>query len=434
MKKSKIAIMGAGIMGCCLALELANRGYKVDLIDLSPIPMTGASLHNEGKIHLGFVYANDPLKETHKLMVKGALSFSRIFKHLTGYGPDKLHISRPFHYFVPNNSQLSINTIEKHFRNVNESIQEEVSRSGGSYLGFRGEQYYQRNSDEVHERYFTKNLTVGSFKTEERSVSPTAVATILREKINSTSNINFIGKTRVLSVNRFHNGEIKIKTTKEANITDNIYDCVLNCLWDDRIRVDHTAGINDSGPWYFRYKVTINIKQTEDRGNSIPSATGILGTYGDVVNHNNGSYYISWYPKCKIGQSTSVECRTLHDKVHKSIMTNVIRRVESSFPTISNYLASLPHMRFIDHNIHSMAAYIPSIIRLSRFKLRAKLGGGIIVARGRTDIQDPKSVLHQRSQIGPVAYGSYITIDTGKYGMAPYFSLKTADMIDDILK
>ena len=84
MDHSEIAVLGAGIMGCCLALDLAQRGHRVDLIEYASEPMTGASLHNEGKLHLGFVYANDPLKATHGLMLRGSLAFSRIIERLTG--------------------------------------------------------------------------------------------------------------------------------------------------------------------------------------------------------------------------------------------------------------------------------------------------------------------------------------------------------------
>ena len=51
------------MLGCCLALDLVQKGYEVDLIDAAETPMTGASLNNEGKIHLGFVYASDPPKK-----------------------------------------------------------------------------------------------------------------------------------------------------------------------------------------------------------------------------------------------------------------------------------------------------------------------------------------------------------------------------------
>ncbi|MCP4714222.1 MAG: FAD-dependent oxidoreductase [Deltaproteobacteria bacterium] len=85
INKSEIGILGAGIMGCCLALEPAKRGYRVDLIDRSFEPMIGASLHNEGKLNLGFVYANDPLKRTHGLMLRRYLAFSRIIKCEAGH-------------------------------------------------------------------------------------------------------------------------------------------------------------------------------------------------------------------------------------------------------------------------------------------------------------------------------------------------------------
>ena len=52
-----IAVLGAGLQGACIALELARRGHEVDLIDQDVQPLNRASLRNEGKIHLGFVYA-----------------------------------------------------------------------------------------------------------------------------------------------------------------------------------------------------------------------------------------------------------------------------------------------------------------------------------------------------------------------------------------
>lgn len=42
-----------------MALESAARGVGVHLIESNAQLMGEASGHNEGKIHLGFVYAND---------------------------------------------------------------------------------------------------------------------------------------------------------------------------------------------------------------------------------------------------------------------------------------------------------------------------------------------------------------------------------------
>src|SRR6187549_2139617 len=96
----RIAILGAGLQGCGIALEFARRGIKTDLYDLGQACLTGASREHEGKLHLGFVYGNDPSLATAKLMVRGALSFEPIVRQWLGSELDRIPISRPFFYAV----------------------------------------------------------------------------------------------------------------------------------------------------------------------------------------------------------------------------------------------------------------------------------------------------------------------------------------------
>ena len=421
-------------MGCCLALELAQRGYSIDLIDLANEPMTGASLHNEGKLHLGFVYANDPLKKTYRLMMRGSLTFARIIEKLSGSGPAAFMTSQPFHYYVPEDSQLDLATLEKHFQTVEEAMQELTRSTGDLYLGLKFDRYFRQNSSREHERLFSPSRTLGSFSTEERSVSPAAVAYILRQAVKGLPNITYVGNTTVRAVDRIANDSMEVEVSRNGTSASQRYSCVVNCLWDDKIRVDRTAGIHEPGPWMHRYKVTINVSAPAIRDRHIPSATGILGPYGDVVSHADGLYYISWYPLCMIELSTQADGRTLHDKVHKGFLPRRIREVTSTFPALSSLVASIAHRRFFKDNIRQMAEYIPSMTELIRLANKSKLGGGVILARGRSDIDNPHSQLHQRSAIGPVDYGSYVTVDTGKYCMAPLFATQTADMVVEILR
>jgi hypothetical protein len=432
--QADVGILGAGIMGCCLALELAQRGYKVDLVDRAFAPMTGASLHNEGKLHLGFVYAKDPLKATHRLMARGSLSFSRIIENLTGSQPDALRPSQPFHYYVPTSSQLDMDTIHQHFHDVEGAIREESQISADTYLGRKVDRYFEHNSFEYHKSIFSPENTLGSFTTEELSISPAAVANILCQAIKQQPNITFIGGTEVLAAHRLASGNVEIKLCQDYETSKTVYPCVVNCLWEGKLRIDETAGIHDQGSWILRYKATINISAPRTARNGIPSATGILGRYGDVVNHNNGAYYISWYPLCKIAETIHGDGRDIQDMVHKGAASHQIKKAISNYRSISKFVASITHKKFITDNILETAAYIPSIVSLLNSTSRhCEVGGGIILARGKTDIDDPESHLHQRSEIGPVAYGSYVTIDTGKYCMAPLFAEETANMIANIL-
>lgn len=71
-----VAIAGAGLMGACTALALAARGIGSTLIERDPLPMDRASRRNEGKIHLGLIYAGEPGRATALWQLEGALTFA----------------------------------------------------------------------------------------------------------------------------------------------------------------------------------------------------------------------------------------------------------------------------------------------------------------------------------------------------------------------
>ncbi len=255
----------------------------------------------------------------------------------------------------------------------------------------------------------------------------------MRRAVKAVPNITYIGNTTVRAVDRIMADSVEVELSRDGTSASQRYSCVVNCLWDDKIRVDRTADIHEPDPWVHRYKVAIRVFAPAIRDRQIPSATGVHGLYGDVVKQSDGLYYISWYPLCKIEQSTQEDGRSLHDRIHKGFVTRRIRMVTSAFPALSSHVASITHRRFVKDNIRQMANYIPSMNELIRFANKSKLGGGVILARGCSGIDNPHSQLHQRLPIGPVAYDSYVTVDTGKYTMAPLFATQTADVVAEIL-
>ena len=91
-----VIVIGAGLTGSCVALELANQGFKVALLDQDSVPMNRASRRNEGKIHLGLIYAADPSLSTADLQLRGALSFPQLLKRWIGDKVHDLQLSTPF--------------------------------------------------------------------------------------------------------------------------------------------------------------------------------------------------------------------------------------------------------------------------------------------------------------------------------------------------
>ena len=57
------------------------------------------------------------------------------------------------------------------------------------------------------------------------------------------------------------------------------------------------------------------------------------------------------------------------------------------------------------------------------------VGGGFITAWGLTGIDDERSRLHERFEIGVHSTGTYHSIDTGKYTTGPYLAEQACDRI-----
>jgi glycerol-3-phosphate dehydrogenase len=335
-RSGRVGVLGAGLLGCCLALELAAKGYEIDLIDVADEPMTGASLNNEGKIHLGFVYASDPSKKTYKMMIQGALTFADILKRLTGHDPESFVISQPFHYYVSEETMMGLDAIHEHFQSIEDRVMTMMRDSDYRYLDQTYDRLFERNSDKVHQSLFSPDTTLGSFRTEERSVSPAAVSNIVARSVLAESRINFIPNTLVKCVHRLADGGVKVETWCRRKTMAVKYPCVVNCLWDGRWAVDRSAGVEDPGPWIMRFKGGINIYAPYALAHSIPSTTGIVGLFGDVVNYDNGKYYVSWYPKCKRVQCVDEDGRKLHNRSHRFV-PRCIRGVVKHVPPAAAY-------------------------------------------------------------------------------------------------
>ena len=135
MKDNRIAILGAGGVGVCAALELAGRGHKVDLYDEGDQAITRASENNEGKIHLGLVYAKDPSLQTARTMVLGAIHFAARLNRWIDVHPYDISTSTPFHYAVHNGTMISTDELETHYNRCKKLFEDACSSTGLSYLG-----------------------------------------------------------------------------------------------------------------------------------------------------------------------------------------------------------------------------------------------------------------------------------------------------------
>ncbi|MDP2124859.1 MAG: FAD-dependent oxidoreductase [Parvibaculum sp.] len=403
-------MLGAGLAGCVTALALARKGCDVDLIDEATTPISQASLHNEGKLHLGYVYAADDSRRTCPRMIEGALSFLPILSKITGVPSTSFARSQPFLYGVPADSQKSPDEIAAHFDRVDRAIadfrrEQEIDSGVGDPAPHR-----QLATDEVA-RWFDLDLISAAFATDERSVDTVEIADLVAACVYAEPLIVLRLGTTVKTAEAAPGKGWDVICSSSSGTERSRYTAVVNALWADRLRLDAEIGLHPGRSWLLRYKAALTL-DAPDTASTVktPSVTLIVGPYGDFVNHGGGRFYLSWYPVCKLAETRGADPRPLLDIAH----------VKNAGSIASASLGAL-------------ARYMPSLSDLAPALDRMRVGGGVIAAWGETDIDDPASGLHERHEIGPTRHGSWVTLDTGKYCTAPLYALRAADLVLEAL-
>ncbi len=399
-----VAVLGAGLQGACLALAFAERGARVDLFDREEEAITQASLQSEGKIHLGFVFANDATLATARLMAEGALAFAPLLRRWTGRELGSAGVSSAFHYLVHRDSLLGPDELERRYQAITRLIGEASRRNGGDYFGLDPAEPVERLSGPAFNARFDDKRAAAAFRTPEIALDPEGVARLLRARLRENDRIRLRLNSRVLSAANTGDSAV-VESVAAGQCERDRYDHVVNALWDGRLVVDQTAGAPLLRPWSFRTKYFLRVPAGKSAF-SAPSATIVLGPFGDVVNYASGALFLSWYP---IGR--------------RAFSANVASPPSLILPPGSDELLRTNIPR-------SLAELIPSVSAIDEGHLaKAQVQGGVIYALGDTDVCRADSLFHQRSRVGPCSYGRYHSVDTGKYTLAPLFAQRLVDQI-----
>lgn len=402
----RVAVLGGGLQGACVAMELGSAGVAVDLYDKNDRCMTQASAQNEGKIHLGYVYANDRSLRTARTMIQGGISFAPLMRRWLGDDVDTLAVSAPFHYVVHRDSLLGVAAVEAHFRASHALALDEARGRKVDYFGSDYRVPPQRLARRESEALFDPRTAAAAFATNEIAIDPEALAEMVRARLASDTRVRSLLRAHVHGV-ELGAGAVTVDVEIAGSRSRERYDHVVNALWDGRLTVDQTAGIESPPrPWLYRVKHYVRLRARAS-ASRIPSTTIVLGAFGDIAAYENGSFYLSWYPAGMRGSSAALS--------------------PPAWPLVLDDAAAREMRRSI---LTGLADLVPSAAALTGDAVEsAEIRAGIIFAWGSTGIDDPDSGLHERHAIGPVSQGRYHTVDTGKLTMAPLFGKMVADRI-----
>lgn len=399
-------MLGAGLTGVAVALELARMGTHVTLIEQDERAINRASLRNEGKIHLGFVFSQDTTMASSRLQLDGALQFRSILSRLTNGRTDRLTTSRPFTYLVPRDTIATGDELSQRFAVLDEMYREQIAREPAfDYMGRRPDSIVQRASLSSLSSHIRPDRFVAAFQTQEIAIDTRELADVLRAAVLMHPNIDFFPKHTVTSVERAFGGFV-VNGDADGVRFQLRSEQVVNALWENRFKIDRTAGMEHEPGWLHRLKYRV-IARLPERLRNGPSTTLVVGPYGDVVVRADGTAYLSWYPLGLRGWSTDLApppswnapCRgELPEHERTGVAAEVLGAIDDWYPGIADA--------------------IPLVV-----------DAGAIVAYGRTDVGDPDSGLHDRTHVGVTSSNGYHSVDPGKLTTAPLFGVRAAQIV-----
>lgn len=182
----KILVIGGGIFGCSISLELSKYNLDITLIEKNPDIMDGASKCNHNRIHYGYHYPRSIRTASQSL--DGLISFLMMYKESI--------ISNFPNYYAVSAEQSQINSVE--------------------YKNFCNKVGIDYHPEYPASDILNPLLIENSFKVEEPIFDWEILKNIIKNKLN--------------------NSQVKLKLNTQFSKEHLNYDFIINCSY---------AGIND---------------------------------------------------------------------------------------------------------------------------------------------------------------------------------------------
>lgn len=391
-----VAVLGAGIMGCCAALRLARAGCTVTLVDQATAPMRGASRWNEGKIHLGFLYARDSSGRTAAELLPGGLAFRVLVEELIESSIAPAVTAEDDIYLVHSQSVVDADSMEQYFRLLESRLS--VFAQGANYLAPLTK--VERLDGRTLRNLADASVRAG-FRVPERSINTAWLADRLAGAVAAEPRIRLVMGTRVSRVVPCAgpwSGPWRLDCRPQINEE---FDVVVNALWESLLAVDRSVGLDPEQEWSHRFRLALFIKA--GRHVHMPSAVLATGPFGDVKNYDGYHFYLSWYPAGLVASGGDIEPPA--------------------------HLPLPPDEEVIARTAAGIGRCLPQVSQVIDAAAEIRVAGGWVFALGSGSLADGAASLHRRDRFGIRRRGAYFSVNTGKYSMAPWLAYKLADEI-----
>jgi glycine/D-amino acid oxidase-like deaminating enzyme len=388
-------------MGASTALYLARRGMRVVVFDEAEVPFSGASRWNEGKIHLGYLYSAAPSLQTARLMLPGGLAFKGLVEDLVGQSIAPATSPEDDIYLIHRDSVVAADVSREYFESIAAMVR--AHPDAASYLADGRESSVTTLAPAEVESLADPRVIVAGYRVLERSVSTRWIGDAFVAALEAEPRITLAMRERVTDVmsrSDTGDGAWQVRSTTGDH---GPFDVVVNALWHGRPAIDRRVADCADRLQHYRYRVALFVRTSEPV--PVPSLLIAVGPYGDVKNYNGRDFYLSWYPVGRLVESEGAEAPVT--------------------PTLDAAQQQEIAARMFD----ALSAILPGVSRIRERTEEVSVQGGWVYAQAQGSLDDPGSSLHTRDRLGVKWFGTYASVDTGKYSVAPYLARAIASRI-----
>jgi len=393
------------MLGVCTALELSRRGRDVTLIEGAPRVLDGASRWNEGKIHLGFLYAADPTLNTANRLIPGGFAFPDLVARLIGRDVDTLATDDDV-YLVHRDSVVDADAFSAYAERTAALVRHAASKHRTArYLTDVNAPIHRLSPSELADTTTSDDVVAG-FRVPERSVSTVAIADLLAQTVHDDPRVDVHVGTWVKEMRRHESGRLDIITNSPSGRDAFAgFDVVVNALWEGRPAVDATLGIVPPSPWSHRFRAGVFGRADQS---SLRSAVLCTGPFGDVKRYRDGRFYLSWYESGLLAEGNAIEP-----------------------PRGEAVLTPERGTQVLHGTLDALSKFFPAASTMRHDAQEVEVHGGWVYAIGRGSLADRASTLHRRDKFSMTVDRGYISVDTAKYSLAPWLAARVAQIAVD---
>lgn len=202
--KPTIVVIGAGAAGISSALELAERGYKVDLIEQNTLG-SGSSGRNPGRMGHGFHYVDI---DTAILYLRSSIQVQRKYpNYLVG---QELPFDAPIRhgrYFITKNSDHSPETILKTYEAIRDEYQRLIAEDKDNEVFGPPEKFFRILEPHEYADHVNSDIVSVGIETAEHLFNWHTFAIDIKATILAHPNITLHENTKVENITRGKYGE-----------------------------------------------------------------------------------------------------------------------------------------------------------------------------------------------------------------------------------